>query len=110
MGEINYGISGVETFTAQNVVVGPGGSIVNYGDALVHLERLRGAVETYAGDPATKQRIVAATEDVSAELAAPQPDRHKLLDRLATIRDAVGSAGAIATAATTLVSFLAPIL
>jgi hypothetical protein len=109
MGETNYGISGVGSLAAHNLAVGPRASIVEHATpaaAQQELDRLRAALMAYEGDAETRAQIATATEDVAQELAAPEPSKHKLIERLNTIKDAAGSASAVAAATTALISLV----
>jgi hypothetical protein len=113
MAETNYGISGVGSVSAHNLVVGPHGSIVENAVPAAfqaQLEELRAAITAFDGDAETKDRMAAATEDVAGELAAPKPDKPKLLERLAAISQAAGSVGAVTTAVTALISLVGVLL
>lgn len=113
MAGANYGISGVGSVTAHNLVVGPSGSIVEHAvPAAVQsqLEQLRAAVSRFDGDTGVRERIAAATDEVAGELASPEPDKPKLLDRLTAIAQAAGSASAVASAATGLITLVAQLI
>jgi hypothetical protein len=109
MSEVNYGISGVGALSARNVVVGPSGSIVDHGsderpDVVAdHLEALLAALEAYDGPAETRARLAAPAAEVTAELQGNAPDRRNLTERLTAIRDAAGSASAVAAAASALI-------
>jgi hypothetical protein len=113
MSGTNYGISGGGSVSAHNLVVGPSGSIVENAvpaPLQAGLEQLRSAVTAFDGDTDAKATIVSATNDVAGELAAPKPDKPKLLERLAAISQAAGSAGAVASAATALITLVAQLV
>jgi hypothetical protein len=108
MAEINYGIS-AGSVEAKNIVTGPNGTIIDSGvpPALQQqLDQLRTALVGFQGDPEARARIAAATDEVAAELDAPRPNKSKLLQRLAAIAQAAGSASAVTTAATGLIGLV----
>jgi hypothetical protein len=109
MGETNYGISGVGSVTAHNIAVGPQASIAEHAmpaGIREELDRLRAALSAYDGDPEVSASMVTATEAVARELAAPEPSKHKLTERLGAIKEAAGSATAVASAATALLGLV----
>jgi hypothetical protein len=105
MAETNYGISGVGSFSAHNVVVGPSGSIVENAtriDIQERLNALHSAVSAYDGPVETRTALTAAAAEVQRELERPEPDKRRLGDRLRTLAEAAGFASAVAAAATAL--------
>ena len=113
MAETNYGISGVASISAHNLVVGESGSIVEYAvppAVQAQLEELRAAVRAFAGDAGVRQQLAAATDEVASALASPEPDKPKLRDRLSAIAQAAGSASAVASAATGLITLIATLI
>ena len=113
MAETNYGISGVGSLSAHNLVVGPSGTINEYAmpaEVQAQLDELRAAVSAFAGDAGVREQITAATHEVASELASPAPDKPKLRDRLSAIAQAAGSASAVASAATGLITLIATLI
>jgi hypothetical protein len=114
MGEsINYGISGVENLTAENIAVGPG-SKVEQTDSLRSLEPalelLRRAIECFEAPPRIREELTAAQSEITAELQASAPEKRRILSRLALISGVAGSAGALGQAATGLAQLVGAIL
>ena len=113
MAETNYGISGAQSISAHNLVVGPSGSIVENAVPAAfqsELERLRAAVIAFDGDAGAKTGMLAATDEIASELAAPEPDKSKLRQRLTAIAQAAGSVGAVTTAATALLTLVTQLI
>ena len=113
MAETNYGISGARSVSAHNLVVGPSGSIVENAVPPAFqskLEQLRTAVNAFDGDAGTKTGMLAATDEVASELAAPEPDKSKLQQRLTSIAQAAGSVGTVTTAATALLTLVTQLI
>jgi hypothetical protein len=111
---VNYGISGVGSITGGNIAVGSGSSVqVHQADLQglgEQLEALTRAIAAFQGPPEMREAVTVAHDEIAAELRAPQPDGHKILAKLSLIAHAVGSAGAVASAATALAAAVQLIL
>lgn len=108
----NYGIVG-DVKGVQNLAVGPNAKIDVTGIQLQladKLEALGDAVQRYEGPEETRTELLAAHDDVLAQLQQPEPDKSRILTTLSTIARTAGSASSIVTAATALASAVGALL
>ncbi len=101
-GSVNYGNSGAGAINAVNIAIGPNSRIdagVQQAQLRPQLDALAAAVERFHGPEQTRTQLTAAHEQLLCELTLPQPHKQNVLNRLAVIASAAGSASAIAGAA-----------
>jgi hypothetical protein len=100
---VNYGISATN-ISAHNLAVGQNASIAVSGDGQldVRLAALLRAIQDSDEAPETDRELKMIGDEVAQALQQPNPNRRHVLDRLSKIASVAGSAGAIASAATTL--------
>jgi hypothetical protein len=102
---INYGISGVQNITAQNIAVGANSRIeqTNWSDAFAQpLADLADAIDTFEGPTQTREALRSAHTEIAHQLQTPEPDKHGIIAKLASLIQLAGPATAIVQAAVTL--------
>lgn len=110
---INYGISGVEQITAENLAVGNQSRIEQHNldrsltEALVVL---RESIEQADASPDTRRALVEARDEIERELRAPTPDKQRVLSKLAWMSQVAGPAGALLQATTALAQLAGSLL
>jgi hypothetical protein len=111
---VNQGVSGQNvTISGQNVAVGAGSHVeqhisgAQFNDSLADL---RSAIEAFDGPPETRQALLAAHAEIADELAAPAPDKDKLLAKLASLKELAGPAATVAQAVTALAQVIVAFL
>jgi hypothetical protein len=114
-------------FVNKGIKIGGGGSITGGNFAVgdhskleIHqadmhglgeqFEALTHAIAAFQGPSETREAVTVAHDEIAAELQAPRMDGHKILAKLSSIVQAVGSAGAVASAATALATAVQLIL
>jgi hypothetical protein len=109
---VNYGISGVQNITAQNIAVGANSKIEqnNWSDGLEQpLGDLRRAIEDFEGPRAARESLVEMQAAMVRELEVPVPDKGKILTMLSSIKDLAGPAATVVQAAAVLAGVIAAI-
>jgi hypothetical protein len=103
----NQGVSGQKIIiSGQNVAVGAHSHVeqnVSGGLFSAPLADLQSAIEAFDGSPETRRALLAAHAEVADELAAPAPDKDRVLAKLASLKELAGPAAAVAQAVTALV-------
>jgi hypothetical protein len=110
---VNYGISGVQNITAQNIAVGANSKIeqtISSGRFSTPLAELERAIAAFDGPPAAGDALLAAQAEIAGELEAPAPDKSTVLAKLASVKDLAGTAAAIVQAAAVLAHAVTTIL
>jgi hypothetical protein len=110
--QTNYGIVG-DIKGVQNLAVGANAKIDVTGIQLQladKLDALADAVQGYEGPEETRHKLLAAHDEVLAQLQQPEPDRSRILTTLSAIARTAGSASTIVTAATALASAVGALL
>lgn len=104
---VNYGIVG-DVKGVENLAVGPNSRIesTKIDQQSEELQALRRAVEGFEGPAEIRARLLAAHEDVVAELGRADPDKGRVLAKLKEIASVAGSATAIVSAVTALAGAL----
>jgi len=101
------------SFNARDVAVGDHAKIERSGSSEMFAEPLadlRAAIDSFEGPPATKAALTAAHDKLTEELEAPEPDKHKLLDRLSSLTGLAGPAATVVQAAMALAQVIAAVL
>lgn len=118
----NYGISGAGNIAAQNIAVGPNSTIIADGATnAIHqanrseilsgpLADLQYAIEALQGQPDTQAALMLTHTELADELKAPEPDKSRVLGKLAVIKQLAGPAATILQAAAALTQAINPIL
>jgi hypothetical protein len=110
--QINNGIN-AQSFSAQNVAVGPHARVVQtnwLGEVRGQLAELQREIESFQGPKQTRQELMQAHAEVTEELGAPEPDKSKVLAALERIRQLAGPAAAIGQAAVAVAQVMAAVL
>ncbi|HEX3434183.1 MAG TPA: hypothetical protein VHT25_09000 [Solirubrobacteraceae bacterium] len=100
---INYGISGVEKITAENLAVGPGSKVEQSGGSqslAQALALLREAIEHIDAPTDTQGELITAYKEVSEGLKGHAPDTERVRSKLDWISRMAGPATTVAQAAT----------
>lgn len=108
----NQGISGQSVqINAQNLAVGAHSKIDQtvLSDPLGQrqLDDLRTAIESFEGSPSTREALLATQMQITEELQAPTPDKHRLLTLLSSLKELAGPATAVIQAAAALAQVIA---
>lgn len=110
---VNYGISGVQNITAQNIAVGPN-SKIEQSSRSEPLDRplaeLARAIDAFEGSQGARDALIAAHAEVVEELEAAAPDKRRILSKLASVRDLAGPAVTVVQAAAVLTQAITTIL
>jgi hypothetical protein len=118
----NYGISGTGNITAQNIAVGPNATINADGASNIidqsnrselfsgPLTDLRCAIEALQGQPETRDALISTHAEIAEELESPEPDKGRILGKLAVVKQLAGPAATIVQAAAVLTQAIISIL
>ncbi len=107
---VNSGIVG-NVQNVGNLAVGNSRiEVTNIGPLTEKFDDLTRAVEAFQGSTETRNELVAAHREVTAELQGEEPDKHRVLAKLTQIASAAGSATTIVSAASALATAVQLIL
>ncbi len=108
---VNSGIVG-NVQNVGNLAVGNNSRIeaTNIDPLTEKLDDLTQAVEAFQGSTKTRNELVTAHHEVTAELQGAKPDKNRVLAKLTQIASTAGSAATIASAASALAAAVQLIL
>lgn len=107
---VNSGIVG-DVQNVGNLAVGNSRiEVTNIEPLTEKLDDLARAVEAFQGSTETRNELIAAHREVTAELQGKRPDKNRVLAKLTQIASAAGSATTIVSAASALATAVQLIL
>lgn len=110
---VNYGISGAQNITAENLAVGPGSKIEqsNGSQALEReLRLLQKAIDQADLPPDAQRQLAEGHDELAHELQAAVPNKQRILSKLAWMRDVAGPAATVVQATTALAQLAGSLL